>query len=64
MAQWLKNPTSAAWVAAEARVQSSPMQWVKGFSAATAAQLAAVSLIQSLARELPCAAGAAIKKYI
>ena len=46
MLQWVKNPTAAARVAAEA--------W-PGFATVAA-------LIQTLAQELPCAASAAIKK--
>ena len=30
VAQLIKNPTSAAWVAAEARLDSHLVQWVKG----------------------------------
>ena len=38
-------------------------QWVKGYSVAIAmVQVAAMAQIQSLAQELPCAMGAAIKK--
>ena len=55
MVQWVKNPTEVALVAVEARVQFLA-QWVKGCSIA-----AAVARIQSLAWELPYAAGTAIK---
>ena len=41
-----------------------PAQWVKGSGVAAVAQVTAVALIQSLARELPYATGAAIKKYV
>ena len=38
MVQWVKNLTTAAWVAAEARVQiSGPAQWVKESGLATVA---------------------------
>ena len=57
MVQWVKNPASAALVPVEVRVQSpAPEQWVKGSGVA-----AAVAQIQSLAQELPYAAGVAIK---
>ena len=58
MAQWIKNPTAAAQVAAEAWVQLI-LAWhrkVKGSSVASA-----VAWIHSLARELPCTVGAIIK---
>ena len=48
---WVKNLTVAAWVTAERA------QWVKGSCTAAAA-----AGFQSLARELPYASGAAIKK--
>ena len=61
MGQWVKNLTAAAWVAVEVGVPS-PAQWVKASGiAAAGAQFAAGAQIQSLAQELPQAAGAAIK---
>ena len=52
--QWVKNPTAAAWVTAEAWVCSPALaQWVKGSGVATAVvQVASVTQIQSLAHML------------
>ena len=55
MAQWVKNPNAKAWVAAEAQVR--PSTRCSGYSSIATA----VAQIQSLARELSYAAGAAIK---
>ena len=55
-AQWVKNPTAAAEVAAEARVRSPA--WSSGLK--DLALLAAVAWMPSLARELPHV-GTAIK---
>ena len=58
MAQWVKNPTSVAWVGAEAWVQPlARVQWIKGCGVA-----ATVAQIHSLACELPYAVGAAINE--
>ena len=64
VAQWVKNPTAAAWVVLEAQgLIPSPGKWVKGASTATTkAQVTAVAQIQSLAQELPYAMGVAIQK--
>ena len=56
MAQWVKNPTAAAQVTAEA-------QWVKGSSIADVVWVTAAAGIQSLAQELPCAVGVAKKDF-
>ena len=56
MAQWVKNPTAAAWVAAEVQVWFLALQWAKGSSVATA-----VAWIQSLAQKFPYAVDAAMK---
>ena len=57
MVQWVKNPTVAALVAAEAWVQTPGRpSWLKYDIAA------AVARIRSLAQELSYAVGAAIKK--
>ena len=63
MAQWLRNPTEVAQVAVEVQVGFLGLvQWVKGSSiAAAVAWTMAVAQSQSLARDLPCAMGAAIK---
>ena len=47
MAQWVKNPTAAASIAAELSLIPSTKQWVKGASVAAAA-----AHIQSLVQEL------------
>ena len=61
MAQWVKNTAVVAWVAAEVGVRSLS----RGSVVATdAAQVAAVTQIQSLAWELPYVVGVAIKKEI
>ena len=52
MAQWVKSPTAAAQVIAEARVQSP----------ARHSGLKCPVLKDSMAQELPCAPGVAIKK--
>ena len=57
MAQWVKNPTAAAWVATEAWVWS--LAQYSGLK--DLAQVAAETHIQSRAQELPYAAGAVIK---
>ena len=55
MAQWVKNPTAAAWVAEEMQLR---FQWVKGsWVAAAASEVATVVQIQFLAWELPYAMG-------
>ena len=63
MVQWVKNPTAAAWVTAEVRVQS--LGWrsrLKDPALLRAVAWAAdVACIQSLAWELPYAAGVALK---
>ena len=53
------NPTAVVWVTAAAQFRSPPslVQWVKGCHVAAAA-----AWIQSLAGELQCATGSAIKK--
>ena len=50
MAQWVKNPTTVAWVTAEVQVQS-PARCI----APAAAQVTAVAWIQALAWERPYA---------
>jgi len=60
VAQWVKNLTAVARVPAETQVQF-PAQWVKG-SGVWAKPIAAVAHIQSLAWELPHAAGVAMTK--
>ena len=63
VAQWVKNLTAVAWVAAEAAGSiPGPAQWVKrsGIDVAVA-QATAEARAQSLARELPYASGMAIK---
>ena len=45
MAQWVKNPTTMAWVTAEGRLIPGLARWVKGFGV--------MAWIQSLAWELP-----------
>ena len=56
MVQWVKNPTAAAQVTAEA-------QWVKESGVAAAAvRVQTVAQVRSPARELPYATGAAIKQ--
>ena len=56
VAQWVKNLTAMAQVAAEAQVQfPSLAQWVKGSSIASS-----VAQIQSLALKLPYTADAAV----
>ena len=64
MAQWAKDLTAAAWVAAESKVQTLPREpWVKGSGIATAvAWITASAWIQPLARELPYAGDVAMKK--
>ena len=57
MTQWVKNPTAAARVAAEAWVRSPAGTWVKESIVAAAAVW-----IQSLTQELPYASGAAKKR--
>ena len=54
MVQWVKNPTSEAWVAARGMGSiPNPMQWVKGSSVAAAAvQVTEVAQIRSLGWEL------------
>ena len=56
MAQWVKNPTTVAWVTAEVQVQS-PARCI----APAAAKVTAVAWNQSLAWEPPYAEGVAIK---
>ena len=53
-----QNMTAVAWVSAELWVQS--LAWHSGLKGSGVA--AAVAQIQSLAQELPCAVGVAIKK--
>ena len=62
MVQWVKNPTSEAWVAARGMGSiPNPMQWVKGSSVAAAAvQVTEVAQIRSLGWELSQTVGAAI----
>ena len=64
MAQWVKNPTAALQVIAEAWVQS-PV-WHSSFQRSgvviAAIQVTAGPQIQSLAQEPPYAMGVAIKK--
>ena len=64
MAQWVKNPTEAAQVAAEMQVQS--LAQCNGLKALALPQLqhrlAVMAQIQSLAWELPYAMVVAIKK--
>ena len=64
MAQWVKNLTAAARVSVEVWVPSpNPAQWAEGPGFATAVgQVAAVAPVQSLAQELPCSAGASVKR--
>ena len=64
MAQWVQKPSAAAPVAAETQVQSlAPCSGLKGSGIVTAvAWVTAAVQIQSLARELPCALGVALKK--
>ena len=65
MAQWVKDLTAVAQVAAEAQV-CSPAQrsGLKGSAvAAASAQVAAVAWIQSLAQKLPYAASVAVKFF-
>lgn len=57
MVQWVKNQSAVAWVAEEAWLIPSLVHWVK----VSDVSMDAVQ-IQSLVQELPCAAGAAIKK--
>ena len=60
MAQCVKNTTTVAW---DAGWIPGPAQWVKGSGTVTAVvQVAAEAWIQSLAWELPYAAGVALKK--
>ena len=63
VAQWVKNPTAAVWVYAEAWVWSPA--WHSGLQGsgidAAAIQVSAMARIQSLAWELSYAAGVAIK---
>ena len=54
MAQWIKDP---ARLCRGVGLIPGPAQYIKGFGTAAAA-----AWIQSLAQQLPCAAGAAIKK--
>ena len=54
MLQWVKNLPAAAWVTVEAWVPSPA--WSSGL------KFSAVAQIQSLAWELPYAAGVAVKK--
>ena len=65
MAHWVNDPTAAGWVACRS-VGSTPTawaQWVKGSGVAAAAvEVAAVVQTQSLARELPYAAGVTFRK--
>ena len=58
MAQWVKNPTAVAWVAGSVWVQS--LAQCTGFEDPVLLQ----GSVQSLAQELPCAAGVAINIYI
>ena len=61
MAQWVKNLTATAQVAAQVWSGSrAPHRGLKGVAAA-AAQLAGAARIQSLAQELPYATGVATK---
>ena len=54
MVQWVRNLTAGC------RLAFCPAQWAEGSGIAKAvAQSAAVAQIRSLARELPCATGAA-----
>lgn len=57
MAQWGKNPTAVAGVDEEVRVMS--LAWSSGLKGSRIAT--SVAQIQSLVRELPYAAGIAIK---
>ena len=59
VAQWVKNPTAAVQVPAEAQVQSPA--WCSGLKDPTF-PLTAAAWVQSLAGEFPYATGAAIKK--
>ena len=62
MAQWVKNATAAAQVAAETQVQS--LAWRSGLGCSISiavAKVVAVAQIPSLAWELLYAVGAAIK---
>ena len=56
MAQWVENPTAAAWVAVEAWVQSPAQRRHSGLKdlagVAVAAQVAAAAQIRSVAREI------------
>ena len=61
--QWVKNPAVAAWVSAEAWVQS-PSWYSKGFGIAAAVAQVTEASIQPLAQEFPYATGAAIKKML
>ena len=56
MLQCVMNPTRAVQVAVEVRVDPHPAQW------ANVVEVTAVAQIQSLAQELPHAAGAAKKQ--
>ena len=58
-AQWVKTLTAVAQVAVEAQVRC-PV-WCSGFEGSGVAATVAVAWIQSLAWELPCAAGVAMK---
>ena len=58
VAQWVKNPTAMAWIAAEAWVPS--LAQYSGLKA-TAARRSQLWLIQSLVQKLPYAMHSAIK---
>lgn len=59
MVQWVKNPTVATWVAAQAQVLSPARHKGSGIAVT---YVAGVAGTQSLARELPYAVGVAIIK--
>lgn len=61
VAQWVKNPTTVAWVAAEVWVRSLALQSGLENGAAAVLWVAAVAQVQSLAWELHTV-GAAIKR--
>ena len=63
MAQWVQNPTVAAWVTVEVQVPSPAWRSALKIQCCSSCGIGHIcAQVQSLAQELPCTTGAAKKK--